>query len=218
MLLLVLKQNIMQVGGKMKLFRHPAGKKKEDIRKIKDIRDIVDGSKRKDPLSVPAPPAKAAESSDMKPPAPAKRQPRPDVTDDMVEKPPINPYDFAGSVKKHATSSKGNISPPLFIKIERYKEIVRQVQSIRSMSLTLRDALDALFEMEKELKLGLDMTQKTLDRFNASLLELDGSLIRSQGIEIEPHEDTKELESYVRNVYKQVERLKTDMKTITSEL
>jgi hypothetical protein len=189
---------------------------KEDIQRIKEIRDIVDGSagnvevdseqmmlKRPPEQPAPprfgAPPARNMKGADFTVrSAPVMRPPEP------VRAAPANPQ------------SQG-ISPPLFIKVEKYKDIVSQIQSLRSQSLTLRDALDALFEMEKEIKNGLDMAQKTLDNFNTTLLALDGMLIRSQGLDSTgPNQEARELEEYVKSVYKQVERLRSDMKTITA--
>ena len=34
--------------------------------------------------------------------------------------------------------------PPLFIKIEKYKEVIQSIQQLRAYALSLRDALDAL--------------------------------------------------------------------------
>jgi len=172
----------------MKLFRHEASRKKEDIERIKEIRSILDGSAKPDAMIPPKPQSK-------------------------LDKRPV-----AAPAIPDVQAKKETASPPLFIKIDRYKDIVREIQDLRSLSLTLRDALDALFEMEKEIKGGLEMTQKTLDGFNTTLLALDGSLIRSQGIDIEPSEDSRELEEYVRNVYKQVQKIRNDMNTISSDL
>ncbi|NOX71304.1 MAG: hypothetical protein GXO64_01215 [Candidatus Micrarchaeota archaeon] len=184
----------------MKLFGRLPVKKKEDIEKIKEIRNIVDGSHKNQ---------KMAEKKILPPPLPLDEQkPMPSLSEHKTESPVQVPK---RPVEKHA-------SPPLFIKIERYREIVKQIQDLRSTALTLRDALDALFEMEREIKAGLDIAQKTLDKFNTTLLALDGSLIRSQGIDVEPAEESKELEEYIRKIYSQVERIRTDMKTISSDI
>ena len=172
----------------MKLFGHSGSDRREDIQKIKEIRDIVDNSGRPAPLQRPIGPP---EQTYMRPPAPIR----------LPSQPQPEPKPTA---------------PSLFIKIEKYQEIVKQIQNLKSLSLTLRDAMDALSEMEKELKNGMQMAKSSLDKFNYTLLQLDGSLIRSQGVATSPSEDTKELEDYVRDIYKQVERLKGDMRTISS--
>ncbi len=198
----------------MKLFGGSDSKRKEDIQKIKEIRDIVDNSGR---------PAQPPVRSDNPVPPVTNReimQPRPQVPQPRIQPPPPMPQSRPPEQMRpaHAGVSHKATSPPLFIKIEKYKEIVDQIHKLRSLSLTLRDALDALFEMERELRNGMEMAQKTLDNFNATLLQLDGALIRSQGIPSSDNEDAKELEEYVRGVYKQVQRLKTDMRTISQDI
>lgn len=69
-------------------------------------------------------------------------------------------------------------SPPLFIKIDKYKELVQNLQRLKSYALSLRDALDALDDIEKELKTGIQLTQKALDDFNTIIAMMDTKLIR----------------------------------------
>ncbi|MBN2101696.1 MAG: hypothetical protein JW716_02390 [Candidatus Aenigmarchaeota archaeon] len=180
----------------MKLFGGSSSNRKEDIQKIKEIRDIVDNSGRPmQPSQIPQGP----------PRQPVQGPPRgpPQIRPPAQIRPPPQPEPQPST-------------PSLFIKIERYQEIAKQIQSLKSLALTLRDAMEALSEMEKELKNGMQMAQGALDKFNYTLLQLDGSLIRSQGVAMSPTEDTKELEEYVRGVYKQVQRMKGDMRTISS--
>ncbi|MFQ5648181.1 MAG: hypothetical protein ACE5FW_03000 [Candidatus Aenigmatarchaeota archaeon] len=112
--------------------------------------------------------------------------------------------------------------PPLFIKVERYKDIVRSIQQLRSYALNLRDALDALSDLEKELRAGLSLCHKALDKFNTLISTLDARLSRTAGAEkeleiLEPPkaETTEDLESYVTGLHQQMERIREDLKTIS---
>ncbi len=109
-------------------------------------------------------------------------------------------------------------SPPLFIKIDKYKDLVQNLQRLKSYALSLRDALDALDDIEKELKTGIQMTQKALDDFNAIIAVLDTKLIRlsegEDGGEFE-EEAPEHMDDYIKNVYDQIAKIRDDLRTIS---
>ncbi len=105
-------------------------------------------------------------------------------------------------------------SPPLFIKIDKYKDVLKNVQELKSFSVGLRDAMDAIADVERELKAGLEVTNKALDRFNTLLSMLDAKLIRIEGIEEADIQTPKEIDDYVKGLYDQIERIKHELRTI----
>ena len=132
----------------------------------------------------------------------------------------VPPRPLAPPPKAQEISSK---TPPLFIKVERYKEIIKSVQQLRSYSLGLRDALDALTDLEKELQTGLSICHKALDKFNSLISMLDARLSRTRGAEKEAKametelktESPVDLENYVKGLHSQMERIREDLKTIS---
>jgi hypothetical protein len=112
-------------------------------------------------------------------------------------------------------------SPPLFIKIDKYSDVVKNLQSLKSYALSLRDAIDALSDIENELKSGLSLTQKALDRFNTIISLLDSRLLRFQGGESEDvgplkltPKSSDEIDSYIKGMYEQMEKIRDELKTI----
>jgi hypothetical protein len=108
--------------------------------------------------------------------------------------------------------------PPLFIKIDKYKDIVQNLQRLKSYALSLRDALDALDDIEKELKTGIQITQKALDDFNAIIAVMDAKLIRLTGGdegEIEG-EVPEHMDDYIKGVYDQIAKIRDELRTISS--
>ena len=77
----------------------------------------------------------------------------------------------------HRAAHAKKPSPPLFIKIDKYRELVQSIKDLRSHALSLRDALDALTDIEKELRNGINITQSSLDRFNSIIASLDSRLL-----------------------------------------
>lgn len=114
---------------------------------------------------------------------------------------------------------------PLFIKIERYREVVHNIQQLRSFALSLRDALDALTEIERQLQTGISISHKALDSFNNIISLLDAKLshthMEEQDVrEIEREVETqtpREIETYVQNINQEMQKLKKDLQSIGRE-
>jgi hypothetical protein len=106
--------------------------------------------------------------------------------------------------------------PPLFIKIDKYGEVVKNIQRLKSFALGLRDAIDALSDIEKELSTGLSIANRALDNFNTTISLLDAKLLRVAGTNLTDAEVDvpDELDSYVKNIYDQMNKLKHELKSI----
>jgi predicted component of type VI protein secretion system len=110
-------------------------------------------------------------------------------------------------------ASPGGKGPPLFIKIEKYREVVNNLHKLKTYSLSLRDALDALADIEKELQHGLSITHKALDRFNSIIASLDAKISRIPPQEVELP-DMGEIDSYARELHEQMDKIRSDLKNI----
>ena len=113
-------------------------------------------------------------------------------------------------------------APPLFIKVERYRDVIQNVHKLKSYALSLRDALDALTEIQKQLQLGLSVTQKALDKFNSIIAGLDTKLAKGKAPETDVKgiikeikaETPREIEQYVKALYEQMERIRQELQAI----
>ena len=135
------------------------------------------------------------------------------------------PEDFEKQIKKAIQKpvigvpvTRKKASPPVFVKLERYKELLEDVQKLRSYSLGLRDALDAMAEIEKEFKTAMGLSNKVLDKVNILISSLDMKLLQKTG----PYADTlspikppEDVENYVRGIYEQIEKLKTELQALS---
>ena len=109
--------------------------------------------------------------------------------------------------------SKGQKGPPLFIKIDKYREVVNNLSKLKTYSLSLRDSLDALSEIEKELQRGLSLSNRALDNFNTIIASLDSKISRLPPSDVDEGvmDETSE---YVKSLHDQVERIRSDLKGI----
>ena len=138
-----------------------------------------------------------------------------------------NVDDFEKEVKKaikkepptDVTGTRSKHSPPVFVKVERYKDLLGDIQQLRSYSLGMRDALDAMSDIEKELKAAMSLTHKVLDKLNMIISSLDMKLLRKagpimpdEGMPVKPPAD---IENNIKEIYEQIERLKGELHTIS---
>ena len=108
-------------------------------------------------------------------------------------------------------------SPPLFIKVDRYRDIIKNIRDLKSHLLNLRDALDVLEDMQKEVANGIEIAHKTLDELNTLISHLDSFFLRPQGIETHMEREegsAEEVGNYVRDVYTQLEKLRSQLRAI----
>ncbi|MCK4335753.1 MAG: hypothetical protein KAW40_03450 [Candidatus Aenigmarchaeota archaeon] len=114
-------------------------------------------------------------------------------------------------------------SPPLFIKVDKYRDIVENIRNLKSYILNLRDAIDVLEDMQKEISNGIDVAHKTLDELNIIISNLDSFFLRPQGVEHDLEEDEipepgrtspGEVEGNMKNVYTNLERLRAQLRAI----
>lgn len=114
-------------------------------------------------------------------------------------------------------------SPPLFIKVDKYRDIVKNIRNLKSYILNLRDAIDVLEDMQKEISNGINVAHKTLDELNIIISNLDSFFLRPQGVEHDLEEDeipepemagSGETGSQMKNVYTNLERLRAQLRAI----
>lgn len=119
----------------------------------------------------------------------------------------------AASIMGMPTTSRG---PPLFIKIEKYREVVNNLHKLKTYSLSLRDALDALAEIEKELQQGISLTHMALEKFNETIAVIDAKMTRMTPDDTEDHpRDVEELDKYAHELQDQMEKIRRELKNIS---
>jgi hypothetical protein len=106
-------------------------------------------------------------------------------------------------------------SPPVFIKIDKYSDIVKNLQKLKSYALSLRDALDALADIEKELTTGISIGHKALDDFNTIIAILDSKLLRASAIEEFDIGAPGDMDKYIKGIYDQMEKIKDELKDLS---
>jgi hypothetical protein len=123
------------------------------------------------------------------------------------------PRNFAAHSDDRAATEA--IQPQLFIKLDKYRDIVRNIQDLKSYALSLRDAVDALSDIEKEMKNAIDLANKTLDKFNTMISAIDARFSRPN--EGEVPETPHDMDNYIKDMYDQLEKIRHELRTIESD-
>jgi hypothetical protein len=117
-------------------------------------------------------------------------------------------------------------SPPLFIKVDKYRDIVKGIRELRSYILNLRDTLDVLNDMQREVTNGIQIAHKSLDELNTIVSNLDSFFMKPQssmGGKIQEYtqedieddeEEPTEMRSSMKDVYGQLEKLRAQLRAI----
>ncbi|MBI4182291.1 MAG: hypothetical protein HY520_04975 [Candidatus Aenigmarchaeota archaeon] len=168
-----------------------------------------------------APPEEAAIRSpeDWAPPVaeepPAGWEARASLPEGPWQPPRQAPQRRAPAPHEEGEGRKDKRGPPLFIKIEKYQEVVNTLHKLKTFSLSLRDALDALADVERELRNGVVIAHKALDHFNQTIATLDTKISRlppEEDMDLAERQDMGEMDAYVQNLHQQVQKIRHDLK------
>jgi L-lactate utilization protein LutB len=101
---------------------------------------------------------------------------------------------------------------PLFIKLDRYKEIINKIESIKSTLAGLKSSLSILKDLEKLRDDNIKVIESIISKLEKRLEELDSEFTQPGGA-LAHMKEIKDVESLVSNLTEikgQIERMKTE--------
>jgi len=101
---------------------------------------------------------------------------------------------------------------PLFIKLDRYKEIINKIESIKSTLAGLKSSLSILKDLEKLRDDNIKVIESIISKLEKRLEELDSEFTQPGGA-LAHMKEIKDVESLVSNLAEikgQIERMKTE--------
>jgi hypothetical protein len=105
--------------------------------------------------------------------------------------------------------------PSVFIKVDKYTDIVRALKRLKSHAMSLRDALDALGDIEKEIATGISIGHRAIDEFNNIIAGLDAKLLRAHHLDDFDVGSSPEMDEYIKNIYEQMEKIRNELKELS---
>ncbi len=87
---------------------------------------------------------------------------------------------------KNQTNYEKKKTPPVFIKLTRYEEIVDQINILRSSISNMYEILNVLNEIENSRKEALETFKSSINKINGGISFLDSIIVKPSGLGIEP--------------------------------
>jgi len=107
---------------------------------------------------------------------------------------------------------------PLFVKIDRYRSVLDTIKDLKNMILMMKNALEVQKQIEGLWDENRKFLENAIEKINKKILSLDSDFLRPRGYEegfSPPVYETEDLEGVVGDLKKQVEGLKSELKTIS---
>ncbi len=122
----------------------------------------------------------------------------------------------ATAFPSHAYSPHGREqSAPLFVKVEKYREVISSIQEMKLFIAGVKDTFAILQELEHVRSDAINIMKVTVQRLEKATMELDSELLRPRGVNISPFEqgetEAKHIESSLTELQKQLLELKQDL-------
>jgi hypothetical protein len=129
----------------------------------------------------------------------------------------IEPIEALPKIEEKIPEPERPAFAPLFVKLDRYKIILDSLTELRTMITAIKNAFASLIELETLKRENLKIIQNAIGKVERRLAALDSEFLRPAGYEEEvaPEVYTSELEPSIADLKSQVEKLKSELKSIT---
>ena len=107
---------------------------------------------------------------------------------------------------------------PLFVKLDRFKSVLDSINEIKSIVLTIKNSLIIQKQIEDLRDENRKLLEANVNQIDKKILSLDSEFLKPKGYEEElPHPtfETEDLGGVVSDLKKQIENLKSELKTIS---
>jgi len=182
-------------------------KKREEA--IKEIKDLVEG--RKVPEEVKETGEKEVLEEKEETPKEEVEKKAEEVTEEKREK-------EVEEKKEEVVHERRPAFAPLFVKLERYRAVLDTINDLKTALLMVKNALNIQRQIEGLKEENRRFLEAAVRKIDKKIASLDAEFLRPAGFEEEYPPVTYEpsgLEGVVEDLKKQIESLKSELKTIT---
>ena len=105
---------------------------------------------------------------------------------------------------------------PLFVKLERYRQILTSLEELRKTMEVIKSAFLTLNELDRLRYENMKIVESTVETVDKRLASLDAEFLRPSGFreELPSEAYTEGLESELSGLRNQIEQLKSELKTV----
>lgn len=109
-------------------------------------------------------------------------------------------------------------SAPLFVKVEKYEEILRNVREMMAFVSGIKQLFAILNEIESVRSDAIKIMRATVQRLEKDMIQIDSELLRPKGVEVgekEPGEaELYHIEDSLSDLQKQLATLRRDLQEL----
>ncbi len=119
------------------------------------------------------------------------------------------------SAPSHAEEPK-TFSAPLFVKVDKYREILSSVQEMKIFVSSTRQLFNVLHELETVRSDAISIMKATIQRLEKSVIEIDSGLLRPRGVSEIAHgnAETQHLENSLTELQAQLAGLRKELQEL----
>jgi hypothetical protein len=156
----------------------------------------------------------------MQPPAqpvqpPQTAVPKMQSIQPVVYKQPVQPVVYQQTVQPMQPQGQQGFAP-LFVKIDRYRNILRSLSELKTTLALAKNAFGMLEQMEKIKSDNLNLISNAMDKIEKKLAALDAEFLRPSGFQDERSNayEMESLQGVISDVRTQIEQLKNEMQQV----
>lgn len=110
---------------------------------------------------------------------------------------------------------------PLFVKIDRYKEILNSIENLKSILLGVRDLLNLMQQLDRIKIESETLLNKNIQEVIMNISSMDKEFIRPKGVSAEDavhdmHDNTgyEKVGNYISDLQRELDNLKSQLQTL----
>ncbi len=119
--------------------------------------------------------------------------------------------------KEELPAAEYRESAPLFIKVEKYRDILSSLQELKTFVSSVKQLFTVMHDLETVRSDALKIMRASIQRLEKSLIEIDSELLRPKGFEMPEMSSDVEIrhvESSLGDLQKQIAALKRELQEI----
>ncbi len=108
------------------------------------------------------------------------------------------------------------MSAPLFVKVEKYREVLSDIQEMKVFIYGMKQLFGVLSELEAVRGDALKILRATVQRLEKNVTEVDSELLRPKGFELEAQGEMeiRHIEDSLSDLQKQLASLKKELQEL----
>ena len=112
---------------------------------------------------------------------------------------------------------KETTAAPLFVKVEKYQNLLGNINEMRSFVSSMKQLFNVVYELEAVRADSLKIMRANIQRLEKNLLEIDAGLLRPKGLEMQiPYTDGEV--HHIENSLGELQRQLSDLRRELQEL